>query len=156
LAASVCALGVGGERVAVHTAGAAIHVRETKTGRDIATIDGTGPRAACAFSADGRQLAVGAADGVRVWDLVEQTEVARIEGLGAVQALALSATARYLATLEGDGRARLWLLRYDDLIAAACARLRSNLSAPNWERYIGGEPYEAACPSYAVPGKPAH
>jgi WD40 repeat protein len=155
LAASVCAFGPGGERVAVHTAGAAIHVRETTTGRDIAIIDGAGPGAACAFSADGRHLAVVAADGVRVWDLAEQAEVARIEGLGAIHALALSPTARFLATLEADGSARLWLLRYDDLIAAACDRLRSNLSTRDWERYLGTEPYQAACPAYVDPGKPA-
>jgi hypothetical protein len=67
----------------------------------------------------------------------------------------LSPTARFLATLEADGSARLWLLRYDDLIAAACDRLRSNLSTRDWERYLGTEPYQAACPAYVDPGKPA-
>ena len=62
---------------------------------------------------------------LRVWRLEEKvvTEVARLQSPDAVRSLALDADGRWVATAGDDGRARLWLVQPDELIAQACERV---------------------------------
>jgi tetratricopeptide (TPR) repeat protein len=40
---------------------------------------------------------------------------------------------------------RLWSLAIDDLIQKACRLTGGNFSYPNWQRYLGDEPYRKTC-----------
>ncbi len=152
LAGSVCALSADGRLVAINTADTAVTVRESSTGRDIGTVDEARGGRQCVFSADGRYLAVtGAEDTVRVWEITAQTEVARLEQVVAPTSLQFSPGGRFLATLEQGGTLRAWLLRPDDLLVEACSRLTRNISASDWERYLGKAPYLPACPRLPSP-----
>ncbi len=70
----------------------------------------SGDVSSCGFSADGRWLASGGADGaVRLWDVAGRSEAHRFEGhAGGVLAYGFSADGRWLATAGGDGTVRLW------------------------------------------------
>ncbi len=57
---------------------------------------------------------------------------------------------RYLLTRSGN-IAEVWLLRPDDLIAAACTRLTWNLTTQEWTRFIGDEPYRKTCENLPYP-----
>lgn len=94
--------------------------------------------ASFAFSRDGRLLGVGTADGLlRVFDTERpDEEVARLEHTGAVTAVSFSDDGKYVATASSDPHRnqldeeesfplRIWLLRPDDLIAEAAARMKS-------------------------------
>jgi len=146
LAAQVCALSAGGDAVAINTSGAALRVRDTRSGRDIAIVDEAGPSPLCTFSADGRLLATsGVDDTLRIWDLAAKEEIARMELPAKPRALAFSRSGRHVAALDERGVLRRWPLRPGDLVAQACTRLRSNLSAAEWSRFMPEEGYRATC-----------
>lgn len=152
LAAAVCALGTGGTYVAINNTETSVQVRHTRSGEDVLTADEAGGNQRCAFSPDERYLAItGAADSVRVWDVVSRAEIARIEGLADVVDMAFTADGQTLATLRHDGAVQTWALRDEDLLDQACARLSSNLSAEHWARYVGGAREAPACPALPVP-----
>ena len=146
-AASVCALSAGGETMAAMTSNTALHVRDTRSGRDLAVVDDAGgSEAVCAFSADGRWFATGGADGgLRLWDLATGEEAARMEVPAAIRAITFGPGARHVAALGDDGVLRHWPLRYADLLAQACARLSSNMTRSDWQRFAPAEPYRPTC-----------
>jgi len=59
----------------------------------------------------------------------------------------LSADGGTVATGHRDGTARVFPLRADALIEAACKRVSRNLTAEEWRNYLGDEPYRKTCPS---------
>jgi hypothetical protein len=63
-----------------------------------------------------------------------------------VRALGFSPDNRHLAVLSDQGTVSIALLRPRDLIAQTCARLRTNISADDWARFVGREPYRVLCP----------
>ena len=65
-------------------------------------------------------------------------------------AAAFSSDGRYLLTKTGERSAALWLWRSSDLRDVACARLTSNLSHAEWERWFPGQAYRLTCPSLPV------
>ena len=145
-AAPVCALSTNGEAMAVNTSYAAIRVRDTRTGRDLAVVDEADREARCAFSADGRYLAVSGADAsLSIWDIAAKEELARIELPANARAVAFSPDSRDVAVLGIDGVLRRWPLRYTDLLAQACARLISNMAGSDWGRFAPAEPYRPTC-----------
>lgn len=151
LAAQVCALAAGGDVVAINTSGAALRVRDMRSGRDLATVDEAGRKPLCRFSADGRLLASsGIDDTLRIWDLAAQEEIARMELRVKPRAFAFSPSGRYVAALDERGVLRRWPLRPADLVAQACSRLRSNLSAADWSRFMPEEAYRATCSTLPV------
>ena len=151
LAAGLCALSDDGSLLAVHTAGSRVTVRQADSGRDIGSVDEAGEEPLCAFSADGRQLAVGAGT-LRVWDIGAQTQIAALEGGGEssngdnrLRALAFSANGHRLAALQRDGTVSVWLLDQGKLLKQACLQLSSEISVEDWARFVGSEPHRAAC-----------
>jgi hypothetical protein len=122
-------------------------VRETRSGRAIATINHPGGDNSCVFSADSRLFATSGADVVRVWETATQVEIARIEHASDVRALVFSARGKYLATIGFKDVSRVWLLQPADLIDVACARLTRNLTEDEWRGYFGDKPYRPTCPN---------
>lgn len=152
LAANVCALSADGTLLAVHTAGSRVTVREADSGRDIGSVDEAGDQPLCAFSPDGKTLAVGTST-LRLWDIGSQTEIAALEGAGApsgsgvaLRALSFSASGRRLAALRRDGTVTIWLLDPTELLNMACLQLTEKISADDWERFVGSEPRGVTCP----------
>lgn len=151
LSASVCALAASAEVVAVNTSGSALRVRDTRSGRDLATVDEAGRNPLCAFSADGRLLATsGVGNTLRIWDLAAQDEIARMELHVKPLAFAFSLSGAHVAALNERGVLRRWPLRAGDLVAQACTRLRTNLSAADWSRFMPDEPYRPTCTKLPV------
>lgn len=147
LAAGLCALASDGSLLAVHTAGSRVTVRQAASGRDIGSVDEAGEEPRCAFSPDGRMLAVGAGS-LRVWDIATQTQIATLEtgGDAAPRELSFSADGHRLAALLRDGTVTVWLLDRTQLLELVCLQLSANISAEDWERFVGGQPDRAACP----------
>jgi WD40 repeat protein len=80
-----------------------------------------------------------------VWDVASGRELARIPHDEGVLDAAFSPDGKYIASGSYDRSARLWLWRAEDLVEEACARLTRNLSAEEWSRYIGVEPFRDTC-----------
>jgi WD40 repeat protein len=90
----------------------------------VATLGHPAPEA-IAFEAGGTLAATAGRDRtIRIWEIPSGREIARIENTDPVEHLALSADSRWIAALSA-GIVRLWLVQPDELIAQACARLRS-------------------------------
>jgi len=106
-----------------------------------------------AFSRDGRALAVGSVDSVRVWAVDSLVETAMIETTAQADSIAFAGAGSKLAVLS-SAVIELHPLRTSDLIAAACQRLERNLSPAEWAANLGeGEPYHETCPG--LPAAPA-
>jgi WD40 repeat protein len=151
LAADLCALAGHGSLLAVHTAGSRVTVRQADSERDIGSVDEAGDEPLCAFSADGRMLAVGTGT-VRVWDIATQTQIATLEvggesssGENRLRALAFSPNGHRLAVLQRDGTVSAWLLDPDKLLKQACLQLSVDISIDDWARFVGSEPRRAVC-----------
>lgn len=106
---------------------------------------------ASAFTANGTYAALlGFDNSCRVWNLDTGREIARLvndEGNWPTVVAAFSPDGQYAIT-EGTGGyapVKLWQLTVRDPVAAACARLRRNLTPDEWRRYLGREPYRRTC-----------
>jgi WD40 repeat protein len=123
-------------------------VRELPGGRVVARFFYGYPPSTMAFDRPGRSLAIAGHLGtVRVADVASGRELARLEHAGDITALSFSPTGRYLSTVDADGEVQVSRLLPQDLVAAACARVGTNLSAAEWEHYVGrAEPPRPTCP----------
>jgi len=94
-------------------------LRESSTGRLIATLEHLGEISAVALSPDGRRIATCSADGTaRVWDArTGRSSGPSMDNLGLITACAFSACGSYLATGEKRGVVRLWLIATGQEIA---------------------------------------
>jgi hypothetical protein len=120
-----------------------------------------GPVIAVAFSPDGKWVVSGSSDTTaRVWDISASlreaslgdnagaatgAEVARLTHDNDVNTVAFSPDGKWVISGSGDGTARVWLWRAEDLIDLACSRLTRNLTQAEWRQYLGDEPYRKTC-----------
>ncbi|MCH7585540.1 MAG: hypothetical protein IH941_10380, partial [Acidobacteria bacterium] len=52
-----------------------------------------------------------------------------------------------ILTASGDGTARQWYARMEDLLTAACQQAPRNMTLEEWRQFIGDEPYRPTCPN---------
>jgi len=118
---------------------------------------------AITFSPDSQYIATGGLDRTtRVFSLANGEEVAHFYQEAAVIAILFSPDGRQVITAAGqDTRQEAHpqemgerpfvvmrhLLRPEDLVDEACARLTRNLTSEEWKLYIGDEPYRKTCPN---------
>jgi WD40 repeat protein len=143
-------------------------VWEVSTGQEIARRNHDGDVTSVAFSPDGKSVITGECDrlggdftcvqaSARVWEISSGNEIARLPHTDWIYAVAFSPDGNYVATGGGEFTARIWLWEPGDLIEDACAYLLRNLTASEWEQYVGDAlEYQAVCPSLPVeqPGIP--
>lgn len=85
-----------------------------------------------------------------VWDASTGARLAQLPDMGYLRAAAFSPDSRYLVAGYDERSAALWLWRSSDLRDEACARLTSNLTHDEWQRWFPGKPYRQICPN--LPG----
>lgn len=110
-----------------------------------------------AFSPNSRYLAGGGTDNsAHLWDLALMQEVLRLPHVDQVTGLVFSPDGTTLLTASRKV-VQLWDVNAirraaaDDLVAAACVRLKSNLSLTEWENLFPDEPaYRPICPALPV------
>ena len=97
---------------------------------------------AITFGPTSTYLATASADRTAcVWGTTTGMQLAYLQHEDSVTAAAFSPDGTYLATASEDGTARIWTWQTKDLLAAASARLTRDLTADEWQSYIGDEPY---------------
>jgi WD40 repeat protein len=113
-----------------------------------------------AFAPDGRSLVTTATNGmVAVWDLEAKAEVARLNGrdLGnQPTAVAFRPAGEPMVAIAAvDGSLTLWRVGIEAALAAACKVAARNLSADEWDRYVGSSrPRTKTCPAYSLDDQP--
>jgi WD40 repeat protein len=102
------------------------------------------------FTSEPDTLATLSAGRVYVWNLATGQLLSQLAEAGNVRDLSFSPDGRHLLTGSADGTAALWLWKTEDLRAEACKRLARNLSAAEWQHYLGAIPYQPSCPNVTV------
>ncbi|MEQ8962294.1 MAG: hypothetical protein RLP02_30940 [Coleofasciculus sp. C2-GNP5-27] len=107
---------------------------------------------AVAFSPDGKYLATASYDNTaRISEVNTGKEVARISHEDWVNAVAFSPDGEYLATASSDNTARVHWRDTQPLVKKACQRLSRNLTASEWQTYIGElDEYRKICPNRPI------
>lgn len=127
------------------------------TGQLEASLFHNSPVLSLAFTPNHTFLLTGSEDGaIRFWEVSSWNELGRIHQGGPVSTLLIHPDGR-IAFTTNDILAELWsldavnLLRPTQLVDEACSRLTRNLTASEWEQYIGSEEespaYRAICPN---------
>lgn len=134
---------------------------DTATGRPLGQpLRGDTVMESVAFTPDGKTLATGDAD-VRLWDVGSRRELGPpLTSIDFVSSVAFSPDGKQLAAggfrtdrrpFDGPGALRLWdsVLWTDSLPALRerlCPAIGRNLTAPEWQQFLPGEPRRETCP----------
>ncbi len=112
---------------------------------------------AMAITPDNRLITGGEDRTVRLWDLQGPGPAASSVVLRGhaerVTDLQISRDGRRLVSGSGDGVARVWLLRVEDLIERARETAGRNLTLQEWSRYFPGQPYRATFAELPLPAR---
>ncbi len=128
-----------GKHLATSSCDATVKVWDVQTGKILLTLTGfTGCITKLAYSSDGRWLAsTGSDQTARVWDATTGKELVTLTGHTAnVSGAVFSPDGTKLATSSDDATVRIYLLRIEDLIALANARLTRTWTLPECVRYL--------------------
>jgi hypothetical protein len=113
----------------------------------IATLNHGGGVRDIAFTDDGVHVATAGEEGtVRVWSVPEGVEVWRRRHSGSVNDVSFSRGGTYIASAGSDKVAWVGRWQADYLTRAACSSLGRNLTADEWNQYIGAERFQETCP----------
>ncbi|HKJ38360.1 MAG TPA: TIR domain-containing protein [Anaerolineales bacterium] len=111
---------------------------------------------AMAFNPAGTQLAIGTTNTVYLLDPFTVEETARIPHAGIVKGISYSTDGSTMATtslkaIQFWDLTKIQILYADDLVGAACSRLRANFSEAQWSNLFGDENYRLLCDDLPVP-----
>ena len=109
---------------------------------------GAGNITTARFDPFGRWLATDdGAGGLALWNM--EGAAPRLAPLGAGQpslsGIVFDTRGEHLAGTDNAGNVRLWELRSNVLLSIACRAAGRNLTAEEWTRFIGSEPYRETC-----------
>jgi WD40 repeat protein len=110
---------------------------------------------ALAVSGDGRTLAVGSAEfgegSVVLWDLPDRERLGSSLRGQIGDMLGLAWMPDGLLEARGLEATLLWRADPGSWRDRACAVANRNLTCPEWQRYLAGQPYRATCPNLPEP-----
>jgi WD40 repeat protein/transcriptional regulator with XRE-family HTH domain len=114
---------------------------DSATGSQLRTLIGHSSQIqSVAFSPDGKFLATGSEDNTaKVWDVQTGREILTLPGsVGAVRGIVFSPSddGAHLVVSSGDGIARVFLLRIEDLLTLAQARVTRSLTMAECQEYL--------------------
>ncbi len=104
-------------------------------------------------SAQGGVLATQSNGVIGIWNFVTGKLLGHYSDSEELIDFQLSRDGRRLLTGNRKGQISLALWHDDDLRLDACQRLMRNLSADEWRRYLGSEPYRATCENLGAHAK---
>jgi WD40 repeat protein len=117
-------------------------VWEIASGRCLISLAHLRPVTAVVFNPISHLLATASRDSTaRIWDITTGRCLAAFAHLRPLTGLTFSPDGRLLATSSEDWTAQIWPWRPEDLLSEAQARLTRNLTALEWQQYLGNEPY---------------
>jgi WD40 repeat protein len=94
---------------------------------------------ALAWNAEGRWLATGSFDQIRLWNLAEglpEGSIALQGHVGAIRALAFEPDGRHLLSAGADGRTLSWRMDLGELLDLACRLAGRNLNDDEWRQFV--------------------
>jgi RNA polymerase sigma factor (sigma-70 family) len=115
----------------------AVHFTDAATGKEVRHIDGGGV-SAFAFSPDGKRLATGTGNRVRLWDVATGKDLCPLGGLsGRVSHLAFSRDGKTLLSRNGGGPVNAWEAAGGRLLPAADEKPPVQWEVRAWEAATG-------------------
>jgi WD40 repeat protein len=123
---------------------------EAATGKEVSRLAHGDSVNAVAFSPDGKWVATGDDNNVRVMEAATGKELVRHQMNGRVATVSfLGDSTLVVATATPAAEIEISQLSLDpaELIRDACSRLPRNLTRDEWDRYLHGETYRATCPN---------
>ncbi|MEM9539950.1 MAG: WD40 repeat domain-containing protein [Cyanobacteria bacterium P01_E01_bin.42] len=129
------------------------HISHTDTGETIVHINHESVVNAVSFSPDGKYVATASNDNTARISRTDTGEtIARIDHEDRVTAVSFSPDGKYVVTASSDFTARIRYAKSALLWQEVCSRIRHNLTANEWERYVDANllNYDRTCPDRPV------